>query len=78
MVKLLAGNYRGLAQMSNLISDWLLVSGMDETEVNTLIEDELKQLILQNFDPKKADTIFREGSVRIFLETSLTISARSP
>ena len=49
---------------------------MEEQEVSGIVEDYLKDLILNNFDPKKADTIFREGSVSdtiiIFHENSQT------
>ena len=55
---------------------------MEEQEVSGIVEDYLKDLILNNFDPKKADTIFREGSVSdtiiIFHENSQTfLIARS-
>lgn len=39
----------------------ILFSGVNPTEVQQMVEDHLKQLILKHFDPKKADTIFTEG-----------------
>ncbi len=63
MVKWLTENYRGLAQMANMISEWLKISGMEEQDIINIIKDHLKSLIIKNFDPKQADTIFQEGSV---------------
>lgn len=44
--------------MSNLIC--FLVLGMEITEVQAMVENHLKDMILKSFDPKKADTIFTE------------------
>ena len=34
--------------------------GLAPTEVQDLVEDHLKDLLVKHFDPKKADTIFTE------------------
>lgn len=52
--------------MCNLMGNWLKASGMDDAGVNTLVEDNIKSIITEVFDPKKADTIFSEQQV-IFL-----------
>lgn len=42
------------------------VAGVKVTEVQAMVENHLKDLILKTFDPKKADTIFtEEGEVRL-------------
>lgn len=41
------------------------VLGMEITEVQAMVENHLKDMILKSFDPKKADTIFtEEGKVK--------------
>lgn len=40
--------------------------GVKVTEVQAMVENHLKDMILKTFDPKKADTIFtEEGEVSI-------------
>jgi hypothetical protein len=63
VIKHLSENYRGFAQMCNLLCNWLRMIGLSDTAIQTLVEDHIKNLILQKFDPRKADTIFDEGSV---------------
>lgn len=49
---------------NNLIQDHLEL-GADVHDVEQMVEDHLKTLIVQNFDAKKADSIFtEEGGVR--------------
>lgn len=41
---------------------------MKVTEVQAMVENHLKDMILKTFDPKKADTIFtEEGEVSVIL-----------
>lgn len=41
---------------------------MEITDVQAMVENHLKDMILKSFDPKKADTIFtEEGKVRTSL-----------
>ncbi len=61
--------------MGNLVSFWLKTAGEEETQVNSIVEDHLKEQILHTFDPKKADKIFSEGRVsRINNNQSLIIN----
>jgi len=64
IVQLLSESYRGRAQMCNMIGDWLVkLSGDQEAgkeAVHQMIEGHLKSLLLERFDPKKADSIFSE------------------
>ncbi|UYV67725.1 NELFCD [Cordylochernes scorpioides] len=63
VVDLLSGNYQAIAQTANLMAEWLILAGMRITEVQSLVEDHLKQMIIKHFDPKKADSIFNvEGA----------------
>lgn len=57
-VELLADSYHGVAQLANLLADWLIVAGATVEEVQDVVEKHLKDLIVKNFDPKKADSIF--------------------
>ncbi|XP_077554302.1 negative elongation factor complex member TH1 [Haemaphysalis longicornis] len=60
VVDLLLENYQAVAQTANLLAEWLIMAGMKITEVQGLVEDHLKQMILKHFDPKKADSIFND------------------
>uniref|UniRef100_A0A1B6EW52 Uncharacterized protein n=2 Tax=Cuerna arida TaxID=1464854 RepID=A0A1B6EW52_9HEMI len=46
--------------MANLVAEWLILGGVKVTEVQAMVENHLKDMILKTFDPKKADTIFTE------------------
>lgn len=63
VIKYLSETYRGYAQMSNLICHWLRLIKVDENQIQHTIEENIKGLILQKFDPKRADQIFEEGAV---------------
>jgi negative elongation factor C/D len=68
LVDLLSENYTGVAQTVNLLAEWLITAGMPVHEVQFMVENHLKNLIMKNFDPKKADTIFNlEGGVPAWL-----------
>lgn len=46
--------------MANLLAEWLILAGVRVTDVQAMVENHLKDMILRTFDPKKADTIFTE------------------
>lgn len=46
--------------MANLLADWLVAAGVELKEVQAMVENHLKDMIVKSFDPKKADTIFTE------------------
>lgn len=49
------------------------LTGVKVTEVQAMVENHLKDMILKTFDPKKADTIFtEEGEVSIDFSIYLT------
>lgn len=51
--------------MANLLAEWLILAGVCVTDVQAMVENHLKDMILRTFDPKKADTIFtEEGEVK--------------
>lgn len=60
VIELLSQNYKAVAQMANLVAEWLILGGVKVTEVQAMVENHLKDMILKTFDPKKADTIFTE------------------
>jgi len=64
VVSLLSDNYHAIAQTANLFAEWLIMTGMDIGEVQSLVEDHLKQMIIKNFDPKKADSIFSDEAIK--------------
>ena len=66
-VAALADSYAGLPNMVNVMIEWLHAAGYRKREIQGLVDGHVKSLILQHFDPTKADLIFtEEGSVRIF------------
>lgn len=46
--------------MVNVMIEWLHAAGYRKREIQNLIEDHLKALIVRNFDTTKADLIFTE------------------
>ncbi|GFT57972.1 negative elongation factor D [Trichonephila clavipes] len=60
VVDLLSENYHAIAQTANLLAEWLIMAGMKISEVQALVEDHLREVIIRHFDPKKADSIFTE------------------
>jgi negative elongation factor C/D len=60
VINQLSANYTATAQMANLLAEWLILAGVSYIEVQSLVENHLKEKILKAFDPKKADTIFTE------------------
>lgn len=60
VIELLSHNYKAVAQMANLVAEWLILGGVKVTNVQAMVENHLKEMILKTFDPKKADTIFTE------------------
>lgn len=68
VVDLLSDNYTAVAQTVNLLAEWLIVTGIPVEEVQLIVENHLKNLIMKHFDPKKADTIFNlEGGAPSWL-----------
>jgi len=70
IVQLLSEGYRGQAEMCNLAARWLgSISGNDEGEsVRSVAENYLKSLLVERFDPRKADQILLEHSETSVLE----------
>ncbi|EDW29914.1 GL15890 [Drosophila persimilis] len=60
VISMLSENYKAVAQMANLLAEWLILAGVKVTDVQAMVENHLKEMILKSFDPKKADTIFTE------------------
>lgn len=60
VVDLLSENYHAVAQTANLLAEWLIMAGMNISEVQSLVEDHLREVIIKHFDPKKADSIFTD------------------
>ncbi|RZF32327.1 hypothetical protein LSTR_LSTR001791 [Laodelphax striatellus] len=60
VIELLSDNYKAVAQMANLVAEWLILGGVKVADVQAMVENHLKDMILKTFDPKKADTIFSE------------------
>lgn len=68
IVDLLSDNYTAVAQTVNLLAEWLILTGVPVQEVQLMVENHLKNLIMKHFDPKKADTIFNlEGGAPTWL-----------
>ncbi|XP_014665962.1 PREDICTED: negative elongation factor D-like [Priapulus caudatus] len=60
VVQLLSDNYSAIAQLANLLAEWLIMIGVNISEVQKIVEDHMKKMIIRNFDQKKADSIFTE------------------
>eukprot|EP00128_Syssomonas_multiformis_P009879 Colp12_sorted_trinity150504_noHs@28169 len=60
-IRTLSENYRGYAQMANLVSEWLVEAGETQKDVEEAVEGYITNLILQVFEPRKAESIFKGG-----------------
>ena len=65
-MRALAASYVGLPNMVNAMIELLHAASYRKREIQSMVEDHLKSLVLRHFDPKKADLIFtEEGSVSV-------------
>ena len=47
------------------MADWLILTGVEPSDVVNMIVQHLQTLIEKHFEPKKADSIFEAGGVNI-------------
>jgi hypothetical protein len=62
VVEALASRYVGLAEMCNGVAAWLAGAGVGGGEVADLVTDVLHGMVLQHFDPVRADAYFLSQS----------------
>lgn len=68
-MRALAASYVGLPNMVNAMIELLHAAGYRKREIQSMVEEHLKSLVLRHFDPKKADLIFtEEGSVSTYID----------
>eukprot|EP00052_Salpingoeca_macrocollata_P006544 m.54291 g.54291 ORF g.54291 m.54291 type:complete len:567 (+) comp15500_c0_seq3:71-1771(+) len=67
MIQCLASSYRGYAQMSNLLRDWLVLSGEDSRTVSQSIEQHIYSVAHDNFDSGRAQKIFDDDQAAPWL-----------
>ena len=67
-MELLSDNYSAVAQTVNLLAEWMIQAGVDIKDVQEMVENHLKEMILKTFDPKKADSIFSDEGEVLFSE----------
>lgn len=58
VIRLLSDNYTAVAQTINLLAQWLIQTGVEPVQIQETVENHLKNLVMQHFDPRKADSIF--------------------
>ena len=58
VIKCLSESYRGFSEMAQLLAWWMNEIGFTKEEVVDLVERYLKSMVVDNFNPKKADSIF--------------------
>uniref|UniRef100_A0A8C4R300 Negative elongation factor complex member C/D n=1 Tax=Eptatretus burgeri TaxID=7764 RepID=A0A8C4R300_EPTBU len=69
VIQLLSENYTAVAQTVNLLAEWLIQTGVEPEQVQEMVENHLKSLLIKHFDPRKADSIFtEEGATPAWLE----------
>lgn len=71
VVDYLSSNYDAIAQTSNLLAEWLLMTDINISEVQTSVEENLKKMIIKYFDPKKADSIFSDETSGVCTKSNL-------
>jgi len=60
VVQLLTENYRGYAEMINLMSSWLMETGLAPDQVSELLKEKLRAVLMEKFSSSQADSIFAE------------------
>ncbi|XP_032827189.1 negative elongation factor C/D [Petromyzon marinus] len=69
VIQLLSENYTAVAQTVNLLAEWLMQTGVEPGQVQEMVENHLKTILIKHFDPRKADSIFtEEGETPAWLE----------
>jgi hypothetical protein len=61
LTELLSDGYHGYAQMINLMCEWHVLLGDDKVAVDSEVRGYLKKIILRDFDPTVADSIFEKA-----------------
>nr|XP_060162692.1 negative elongation factor D-like [Globicephala melas] len=75
VIRLLSDNYTAVAQTVNLLAQWLIQTGVEPVQVQQTVENHLKTLLMKQFDPHKADSIFtEEGETPVWLEQMIAHS----
>lgn len=57
-IQLMAGSYRGLSQMSNLLVSWLKLAGLPDDAIKKKVAQRFHAVVLLKFDPRRADELF--------------------
>ncbi|PRP79496.1 TH1 family protein [Planoprotostelium fungivorum] len=74
-VQMLTENYRGFAQMSSLVSNWLCDTGMDQPSIDGMVLEEMKTYAASQFDPKRADDVIFSKGVPVWLDEMISVPA---
>ena len=57
---MLAESFEGIGNLARQLVLWLEFCGESTSGIESMVEDHVKDLLEEHFDPKKADTIFSE------------------
>ena len=57
---MLAESFQGIGNLARQLVLWLEFCGESTSVIERMVEDHVKDLLEEHFDPKKADTIFSE------------------
>ena len=63
---MLAESFEGIGNLARQLVLWLEFCGESTSGIESMVEDHVKDLLEEHFDPKKADTIFSEEGIDIF------------
>ena len=65
VVNVLAESFEGIGNLARQLVLWLEFCGESTSGIESMVEDHVKDLLEEHFDPKKADTIFSEEGMDI-------------
>ena len=57
---MLAESFSGIGNLARQLVLWLEFCGESTSDIEKLVEEHVKDLLEEHFDPKKADTIFSD------------------
>ncbi|XP_049850017.1 negative elongation factor D-like [Schistocerca gregaria] len=58
VISYLSESYRGYPEMCRLLVHWLMLTGTNAEEITDMVEDRIKESIINRFDANKVDKIF--------------------
>ena len=74
---MLAESFEGIGNLARQLVLWLEFCGESTSGIESMVEDHVKDLLEEHFDPKKADTIFSEEGMDLSFGICMVLFIKS-